>query len=68
MLTIIAEDRANHRDSCIVNITVLDANDNAPEITPKTKTVEIFENQVVGYSVFNFSATDADSGINKEFK
>ena len=67
-LTVEAKDKDGHEDTCYVVIEVLDFNDNAPEIQPKTGTQSISEDAPPGTILTNFTATDRDSGINKEFE
>ena len=68
-LTVQATDRKDgHEDVCYVAIEVLDFNDNAPVIQPASLTQSIFEDAAPGTSLANFTATDRDSGINKDFE
>ncbi|XP_060561268.1 LOW QUALITY PROTEIN: protocadherin Fat 1-like [Ruditapes philippinarum] len=69
-LKIIAYDAVNthhaNSDSCIVNISVIDNNDNAPEfdITDNVSEIYIQENLPVGSSIFKISAIDRDKKEN----
>ena len=69
-LKIIAYDAVNkhhaNSDSCIVNISVIDNNDNAPEfdITDNVSEIYIQENLPVGSSIFKISAIDRDRNEN----
>ncbi|XP_027730465.1 protocadherin gamma-A4-like, partial [Vombatus ursinus] len=49
-----------------VPVTVLDANDNAPEFTQSVYTVNVPENLAQGTQLLTVSATDLDEGINGE--
>ncbi|XP_074068860.1 protocadherin gamma-A4-like isoform X8 [Macrotis lagotis] len=49
-----------------VLVTVLDANDNAPEFTQSVYTVNVLENLPQGTQLLTVSATDLDEGINGE--
>ena len=54
------------------NLTVLvvitDFNDNIPVFTQDTFSISISESTSVQSSIFRFSATDGDEGVNKEFE
>ncbi|XP_052793607.1 protocadherin Fat 1-like isoform X3 [Mya arenaria] len=60
--------RKHHRnsDSCIVNITITDHNDNTPEfhITDNVSEIYIQENLPVGTSIFTIGAIDNDKNEN----
>jgi len=53
-------------DTCIVNITIVDHNDNTPDfhITDNVSEIYIVENLPVGTSIFTIGATDRDQGDN----
>ncbi|KAK6174384.1 hypothetical protein SNE40_017672 [Patella caerulea] len=68
-LTVTVQDNdPAHTDTAYVHVTVEDFNDNAPEFQPKTKTKTVDENVAIGTVLESFTATDADSGRNAEFK
>ncbi|XP_054244986.1 protocadherin alpha-3-like [Indicator indicator] len=48
-------------------ITVLDANDNAPQFSQSVYKVQLLENTAEGSVVVRVNATDPDEGLNKEF-
>uniref|UniRef100_A0A6I8NC15 Cadherin domain-containing protein n=1 Tax=Ornithorhynchus anatinus TaxID=9258 RepID=A0A6I8NC15_ORNAN len=50
-----------------VLVSVLDANDNAPDFVKSIYNVRLLENVANGTLVIKLNATDADEGINKEF-
>lgn len=50
-----------------VYFNVLDLNDNAPLFDPMSYSNEVFENVPLSTSVVTVSATDLDSGKNKNF-
>ncbi|KAH3831076.1 hypothetical protein DPMN_104337 [Dreissena polymorpha] len=53
-------------DSCIVNITIVDNNDNAPQFhnTDNVSEIYIQENLPIGSSIFKIGATDLDQNEN----
>ncbi|GBP48920.1 Protocadherin-like wing polarity protein stan [Eumeta japonica] len=51
-------------DTTDVEISVVDVNDNAPVFKQQLYTANILENALVGTSVIQISATDADVGLN----
>ncbi|XP_052280093.1 protocadherin Fat 1-like isoform X4 [Dreissena polymorpha] len=53
-------------DTCIVNITIVDNNDNAPQfhITDNVSEIYIQENLPIGSSIFKIGATDLDQNEN----
>lgn len=57
-----------HKVLAYIEVTVEDFNDNAPKFEQESIQKTVFENIAVGTSLGSFSATDADSGINKEFE
>ena len=65
LIDVIARDLSNRQDYCLLNITVLDVNDNAPSflLYPGYQ-VRIPENPTVGMFVAQLLAEDADSGSN----
>ncbi|XP_022249667.1 cadherin-related tumor suppressor-like [Limulus polyphemus] len=69
VLIVLATDTGEHEhhtSTATVTIDVLDENDNSPVFQFPKQRVEISEDTPVGYSIFTFSATDADEGINGE--
>jgi hypothetical protein len=57
----------SHVDTAYVEVKVTDFNDNAPLFSPNSKKVSIFENVTVGTTLHRFSASDKDTGLNKQF-
>lgn len=51
-----------------VRVDIADVNDNAPQWPQDPITIQISESTEVGSSLYNFSATDADSGSNGELR
>lgn len=65
----IQDTSANPQSSAvIVKIEVLDVNDNAPKWKVNPLRIVVPEDSLVGSTVWNFSATDADSGTNNELR
>nr|QBA31152.1 protocadherin [Octopus vulgaris] len=65
-LVIVAKDNGTPQRSgnVVVNITVLDANDNAPKFDKKSYTVYIHENRSILSTILTLHAEDLDSGPN----
>lgn len=57
-----------HQDKAYIEVQVEDYNDNAPEFFPKVKTIRMTENVPEYTSLWNCSASDADSGVNADFE
>ncbi|ESO86530.1 hypothetical protein LOTGIDRAFT_167053 [Lottia gigantea] len=57
----------SHTDTCYVEVTVEDFNDNAPQFDQASITVNVRENIAVGEKLATFSANDKDSGLNANF-
>ena len=51
-----------------VLIIITDINDNAPVLQPKTSSITIPENTAIGKDIAKFNASDADSGMNAQFR
>lgn len=51
-----------------VRVDIADVNDNAPQWPQDPITIQISESTEVGSSLYNFSASDADSGSNGELR
>ena len=68
-ITVVATDMGSPAMSAStsITITIIDANDNAPEFTNSTYTGSVTEN-AAGFSIVNVSATDMDSGSNSEIR
>ena len=47
-------------------VSLVDLNDNSPQFAPGNYTATVNENDVVGTSVADVNATDADSGVNSD--
>ena len=64
--TVVALDSKNSSltSSCQVVVYVNDENDNKPVFTKSVTTLSLSESTAVGSSLFTFSASDKDSGIN----
>ena len=56
-----------HTDTATITIEILDINDNPPVFSQPLRMVNITENTDVAI-ITTYSATDADSGINSDFK
>ncbi|XP_020495271.2 protocadherin Fat 4 [Labrus bergylta] len=56
------------RDSAVVEVQVTDVNDNSPVFTSNSVTSSVPEDTEVGHNVTVVSATDKDSGFNKEIR
>lgn len=67
VLTVEAND-GKYTNTCAVNITVRDVNNNAPVFNRDSYVTSVLENSPIGTSVETLTATDADSGINAEIK
>lgn len=52
----------------VVKIEILDVNDNAPQWKSNPLRISVSEDAQIETTVWNFSATDADSGSNKEIR
>ena len=57
----------SHVDTAYVEVKVTDFNDNAPLFSPNSKKVTIYENVTIGTTLHRFSASDKDTGLNKQF-
>ena len=67
-LTVYVQDPdSRNGDSAYIEVRVTDYNDNAPVFVPNSKKVTIFENSTRETTLYRFSATDRDTGLNKEF-
>ena len=64
--TVIAVDSRNSSlfSSCQVFVYIKDMNDNRPSFTKAAATLSVSESATVGSSLFTFSASDVDSGMN----
>ncbi|XP_029297315.1 LOW QUALITY PROTEIN: protocadherin Fat 4 [Cottoperca gobio] len=52
--------------SCMLSISILDENDNAPSFPKSSLSVDVLENMRIGELVASVTATDADSGQNAD--
>ena len=57
-----------HRDTAYIEVYVTDFNDNPPVFHPNSQKVPIDENVTVGTSLARFTATDKDTGMNRQFR
>ncbi|XP_047434007.1 cadherin-23-like [Mugil cephalus] len=55
-------------DNAVVEVQVIDVNDNSPVFTPSSFNQSVPENAVKGFNVTAVTATDKDSGFNKEIR
>lgn len=51
-----------------VKVEITDVNDNAPRWTVDPIVINVIENSPIGTSIFNFTATDNDAGLNGEIQ
>ena len=51
-------------DICVVEISIGDENDNAPQFESKNYNISVFEDELVGKELLIVVATDRDAGIN----
>ncbi|NXG28840.1 CAD23 protein, partial [Dromaius novaehollandiae] len=64
--TLVASDVGGLNSTASLRVTILDENDNRPIFQPASVTVRLRENSPPGFSVLRVTATDADSGLNKQ--
>ncbi|XP_068545268.1 cadherin-23 isoform X3 [Anas acuta] len=64
--TLVARDIGGLNSTASLTVTVLDDNDNRPVFQPASVTARLRENSPPGFSVLRVTATDADSGLNKQ--
>lgn len=64
----VTDGEQSHENTTEVRITVLDANDNAPEFVDKEKSVTLVEEEPPLKVIANFTAIDKDEGLNGEFE
>ena len=68
-LTVFVEDGdTSHVDTAYIEVRVTDYNDNQPVFNPNQHRVTVFENASIATTLYKFSATDRDTGINKQFR
>lgn len=56
-----------HVDTAYIEVYVTDFNDNPPVFHPNSQKVPIDENVTKGTSLARFTATDKDTGMNRQF-
>ncbi|XP_042317567.1 protocadherin alpha-3-like [Sceloporus undulatus] len=66
LLTAVDEGQPELTGTVHLEVTVMDANDNAPVFNQSVYKVKLLENVMDGTLVINLNATDLDEGINKE--
>ncbi|XP_041359656.1 protocadherin-11 X-linked-like isoform X2 [Gigantopelta aegis] len=68
LLTLVAKDNGSPQrsGSMLVNISILDVNDNAPQFTQSIYNVTVKENTLLHTVFFTVKATDRDIGTNKK--
>ena len=68
--TITATDRGNSARSSTVQgiLNVIDENDNAPIFSQNPYTISLFENSQIDREILRVNATDADKGMNGQFR
>uniref|UniRef100_A0A8C5W6C9 Cadherin-23 n=1 Tax=Leptobrachium leishanense TaxID=445787 RepID=A0A8C5W6C9_9ANUR len=65
ILTVMADDGGPKKDSAVVSITVLDENDNSPQIDPTSDSVvAVAEDSPIGRRIASVIARDPDAGKN----
>ncbi|NWX92287.1 CAD23 protein, partial [Nothoprocta pentlandii] len=64
--TLVASDVGGLNSTASLHVTILDENDNRPVFRPASVTARLRENSPPGFSVLQVTATDADSGLNKQ--
>ncbi|NXE47806.1 CAD23 protein, partial [Casuarius casuarius] len=64
--TLVASDVGGLNSTASLRVTILDENDNRPIFQPASVTARLRENSPPGFSVLRVTATDADSGLNKQ--
>ncbi|NXD14652.1 CAD23 protein, partial [Nothocercus nigrocapillus] len=64
--TLVASDVGGLNSTASLRVTILDENDNRPVFHPASVTARLRENSPPGFSVLRVTATDADSGLNKQ--
>lgn len=68
-VTVYVEDAdTSHVDTAYIEVRVTDYNDNAPMFSPNQQRVTVFENATIATTLYKFSASDRDTGINKQFR
>ncbi|KAL3880766.1 hypothetical protein ACJMK2_032981, partial [Sinanodonta woodiana] len=69
-ITVVAEDGGipPRAGTILVNVTVIDVNDNAPEFIQKVYNVTVMEDVDINTTILILSATDKDIGLNGEIK
>ncbi|KAM8806282.1 cadherin-23 [Eudromia elegans] len=64
--TLVASDVGGLNSTASLQVTILDENDNRPVFRPASVTTRLRENSPPGFSILRVTATDADSGLNKQ--
>uniref|UniRef100_A0A8C3GMR2 Cadherin-23 n=1 Tax=Cairina moschata TaxID=8855 RepID=A0A8C3GMR2_CAIMO len=64
--TLVARDIGGLNSTASLTVTILDDNDNRPVFQPASVTAQLRENSPPGFSILRVTATDADSGLNKQ--
>ncbi|XP_051790253.1 protocadherin gamma-A11-like [Erpetoichthys calabaricus] len=68
MLTAVDGGEPQRSSTIEIEITVLDANDNAPIFSKEVYKIAVLENCLIGSVLIKVNATDADKGINGQIK
>jgi len=51
-----------------VELRVTDANDNAPVFSPNQQRITVYENVSTATTLYRFTVSDRDTGVNKLFR
>ena len=68
-LTVYVSDAdTSHVDMARVELRVTDANDNAPVFSPNQQRITVYENVSTATTLYRFTVSDRDTGVNKLFR
>ena len=63
----VSDPDTSHVDTAHIELSVTDANDNAPLFSPNQQRISIYENVSTDTTLYRFIVTDRDTGPNKQF-